>query len=274
MNVRSIMVRFTGLRVGVVAAVATAACTKVPKSEAGATQIAAKPGSNVASVATFDGLSVGGTFDRARAPYNNPCDSDPLDGEPNITIMFYTGKECRHQQFPDGTSVIVLVDRASSKISALAWVGGTYFDSRNAPLKTGTPVAEAVTAWGPPAAEFHIHTMHVMRFANGTRVLSNWDHRIIGFAFGDWPDAIGQRWDPLDQVNRRYTAPVFDVAVSEEDCKAVTEHVAKLSGLNLTANQADIDDCRAHTTTENAKCIIAAKDRDDVEKCFRRRWPD
>src|SRR5213075_2658557 len=102
--------------------------------------------------------------------------------------------ECRHHQFPDGTSVIVLVVSAGSKISAFAWVGGTYFDTRNAPFKTGTPFSEVVQAWGPPATTFNLQTMRVARFANGTRVLMNMNAQVIGFAFGNWPDTNGPRW--------------------------------------------------------------------------------
>ncbi len=68
MNVRNSMVR-----VPIFAAVVTLelvmACTKGPQAEPGARETAAMPmaGSNEApAVETFDGLSVGGTFDRAR----------------------------------------------------------------------------------------------------------------------------------------------------------------------------------------------------------------
>lgn len=275
MNVWSSMVRFLGLRVGIVAAVGTAglvaACTKAPKGEPSARAPATKPttGSTGAlAVSTFDGLSIGGSFARSRAPYDHPCDSDPLDTEPNIKVMFYTGKECRGHQFPDGTSVIVLVDSASSEISALAWVGGSYFDSRGAPLKTGTPVGEAVKAWGQPSAKFDLQTAHVARFANGTRVLSNRNDQVIGFAFGEWPDANGPRWNPVDQVNARYTTPVLSAAVSAADCQAAMAHVYELMGSNKSVSQLDIDDCRGNNTPENVKCIIAAKNNDEVVECY------
>jgi len=274
MNVWNSMVRFLGLRVGIAGVVATGLVAACTKGEPSARETATKPttgSSGASAVSTFDGLSVGGTFDRRRAPYDHPCDSDALDGEPNIKVMFYTGKECRDHQFPDGTSVIVLVDSASNKISALAWVGGTYFDSRNAPLKTGTPVAEAVKAWGPPAAKFDLQTMHVARFANGMRVLSNRSDQVIGFALGEWPDANGQRWNPVDQVNARYTAPIPNGAVSAEECQAAMAHVYKLMGSQEPVSKVDIDDCRANSSPENARCIIAAKDNDEVAKCYSNR---
>jgi hypothetical protein len=257
MNVRTI----------ISAVVVIAGCTKAKPS---AQETATKPTTGAAAQATqaFDGLTVGGTFDRARVPYDNPCDSDALDSEPNIRVMFYTGKECRDGKFPDGTSVIVLVDDRSSKISALAWVGGTYFDSRNAPLETGTPVAEAVKAWGQPTVKFDLQTMHVLRFANGTRVLSNRNDQVIGFAFGEWPDADGKRWDPLDQVNGRYTAPVASGAVSAADCQAAMTHAYELMGSKGPVSEEDLEDCRANNTPEQVKCMSAAKDKDALSSCY------
>jgi hypothetical protein len=242
--------------------IAVAACTKAPKNEPSPRET--KP---ALFATTFDGLAVGGPFDRSRAPYDKPCDSDALDGEPNIKVMFYTGKECREHQFPDGTSLIVLVDSANTKISAFAWVGGTYFDTRNAPLKTGTPVADAVKAWGEPVAKFDLQTLHVARFKNGRRVLSNRNAQVIGFAFGEWPDAYGQRWNPVDQVNGRYTTPIPNGAVSAADCQAAVAHLYALMGSKDPVSQTDIDDCRANDSPATIQCTIAAKDMDAATKC-------
>jgi hypothetical protein len=94
---------------------------------------------------------------------------------------------------------------------------------------------------------------------------------VIGFGFGEWPDANGQRWNPVDQVNSRYTAPVPSGAVSAEDCQAAMAHVYELKGSKEPVAQTDIEDCRANSSPENVKCIIAAKDDDAVAKCYSNR---
>ena len=150
MNVWNSMVRFLGLRVGIVCGSNDGASRGVHEGAEGRTQRARE--CNEADDGFERGIggvdlrwSVGRRHVRPGARTVRPSlRQRPTGWESNIKVMFYTGKECRDHQFPDGTSVIILVDSASSKISALAWVGGTYFDSRNAPLKTGTPVAEAV----------------------------------------------------------------------------------------------------------------------------------
>jgi len=58
------------------------------------------------------------------------------------------------------------------------------------------PSRRVVEAWGQPAEKFDLQTMHVARFANGKRVLSNRNGLVIGFAFGEWPDAKGELVEP------------------------------------------------------------------------------
>lgn len=125
----------------------------------------------------------------------------------------------------------------------------------HAPLKTGTPVAEAVKAWGQPAAKFDLQTMHV---GNG---------QVIGFAFGEWPDADGQRWNPVDQINARYPAPVPNASVSVEECQAAMAHIYDLMGSKESVDQVDIDDCRATSSSDRVKCMLAAKNTVEVADC-------
>ena len=48
-------------------------------------------------------------------------------------------------------------------------------------------------------------------------------------------------------------------------------HVYELMGSKEPVSQVDLDDCRANSSPENVKCIIAAKDNDEVAKCYSKR---
>ncbi len=161
----------------------------------------------------FDGFELGDEFGSkvgSRAPYAHPCDDDPLDSEHTLRAMVYAGRPCHGQTFPDGTSVVFLVDNAGSggPIRAFGWMGGTYYAQKIAlPVNLGDPTANAFTPYGLPAVTFDLEGLHVARYRNGVRVLSNLNDRIIGFAFGELPDdPSSERWRVFDQIYNKYVA--------------------------------------------------------------------
>lgn len=58
---------------------------------------------------------------------------------------------------------------------------------------------------------------------------------------------------------------------SEAQCRKAVEKIRKLTGLSRSDIGADPDamvrSCRANSTKESVKCVIAAKNLDDLEKC-------
>ncbi len=75
--------------------------------------------------------------------YQNPCDIDPInDGK--RSVVFFTGKPCKGKSFPQSTTVVMFTSGVFSEenpnppVSAIAWMGGNYFDSHsNFPLTMG-----------------------------------------------------------------------------------------------------------------------------------------
>jgi hypothetical protein len=205
----------------------------------------------------------------ARSPYDDACDNDPLEHEPSIRAMIYAGgRPCRRSQFPDDTSVVILVE--GDTIAAFGWMGGTYFDRRSRlPFKVGEPIDRAIAQWGKPAATFDLQTMHIARFGNGIRVMSGRFDQIIGFALGDLPDdPKSDRWRSFDHLYGAYTTHVGNPAVSADECRKVAARLYELAGSKGPIAESDVADCRANNTPEMNRCILAAKP-DAVSACFK-----
>jgi len=231
-----------------------------------------------ASPRLFDGFSLGDPFARvlARAPYDQRCDDDPIDGQ--YRVMVYAARPCRGRTFPDGTSVVFILDRDHT-IRAFGWLGGSYYQGKVAlPLEISDSVARATAVYGKPFASFDLRSLHVDRFAGSVAVLSE-GQTIVGFVFGAMPDDPAvERWSVFDQMYRRYTprpAP-STAAVSAADCMTLMEHIAHVRGTDpKDAQQAldrgDRDDwissCRWKMTPQSAACIHAASTPGELDRC-------
>jgi hypothetical protein len=120
----------------------------------------------------LDGFGIGTKLSELMergAPYDKPCDLDRL-ADVKRSVVVYTGKECRGQVFPDGTTVLFMLSLAPGEegdtekdlaqpIEAVAWLGGDYFRGKtNLPVEVGAKKADIDVALGPPTTSFQIGT--------------------------------------------------------------------------------------------------------------------
>jgi hypothetical protein len=147
----------------------------------------------------------------ARAPYDHPCDIDPIEKK-TATIFFWAAGPCRDAPgFPNETSLVVVTPRAADTprdaqpITLVAWAGGVYFDDRtNLPIRIGDTVDHALgVLGGPKATQLHVNLV------NGKRTdlhLISWarvhvyavDGRIVAIAMGELDIAAkGERAETL-----------------------------------------------------------------------------
>jgi hypothetical protein len=170
-----------------------------------------------ASVYTFDGFKLGsfyGSTVMSRAPYDNPCDNDPIDNK-NRRFMVYGALPCRGRTFPEGTTVMFFLHYSESEkpedhpIEAFGWLGGNYFQSRsNFPLHTGEPAIRADKVLGKAIRTF---------ITGGKRGLTVREHpgnvysiedqsKLVGFVIGQMPANPGnEQWQGVVQMYNRYT---------------------------------------------------------------------
>jgi hypothetical protein len=176
---------------------------------------------------TFDGFHLGDTFGSiaTRAPYNDPCDIDPIE-DGAFTGVVYGARPCRDRAFPEHTTVVLVLSRTeglpdeSQTILGLAWMGGGYFNERSDfPLDVGEPAARASEVLGPVVRSFplerHGVTLLVQEHAGATPCgglcpttfsLVAGD-TLVGFVVGFMPDDPGaERWGMIMQMYERYTA--------------------------------------------------------------------
>ena len=170
---------------------------------------------------TFDGFKLGDRYESkvtARAPYNAPCDNDPIDNR-SRRFMVYGALPCRGRTFPEQTTVmfyLAMNPEGASKyeqpIVAFAWLGGGYFKSRSTfPLAPGEPKARAREVFGAALQTFDIAwkrwTLAVSRHKNDIYSIENGDN-LAGFVVGPMPDdPQNEQWRGLGQMWGRYTAP-------------------------------------------------------------------
>jgi hypothetical protein len=165
---------------------------------------------------TFDGAKLGSPIGTllARAPYEKPCDIDPIDKK-KATLFFWAAGPCREAPaFPGGTTVVILTPhstdaaRAEQPVSLVAWAGGTYFDDKTSvPVRIGDTAEHARKLLGAPTAtkqgeagtSFSWGNVHALVIAD----------RIVVLAMGDLDiKAEGERAETLDRLHHhhlRYT---------------------------------------------------------------------
>lgn len=166
----------------------------------------------------FDGLKLGdrfGTTVLPRAPYQQPCDDDPVDKK-SRRAMVYGGRPCRGSAFPEGTSVVFLLPYAkepreealNQPILVFAFLGGTYFHRRsNFPLRAGDP-ASRTALLGPVEATVDFPgydtTLRAERHPGDVYALLDGD-RVVGGLLGAMPtDPANEQWDVILQMYERY----------------------------------------------------------------------
>ena len=165
----------------------------------------------------FDGFALGDNYAEkamSRAPYDGPCDNDPIDNRAR-RFMVYGGLPCRERVFPEKTTVMFYLkfsetDEYAQPIEAFAWLYGGYFNGRtDFPLRPGDSLEAAKKKLGAPSGTFAISrkksrlTVHV--FAGDVYVLCI-GRKIIGFVVGPMPpDPENEQWRGLMQMYDRYT---------------------------------------------------------------------
>lgn len=159
---------------------------------------------------TFDGFRLGASFRSAvmsKAPYQHPCDADPIEDR-GRTIVVYMGQECRGQTFPDRTTVLFYLRYAADDASldqpveAIAWMGGSYFDTRSDfPARIGQPPAQVDRALGPAASTFRLggrRRFVTVRAHPGNVYSVVYERRVVAFVVGQMPaDHEAESWEGL-----------------------------------------------------------------------------
>lgn len=176
-----------------------------------------KPRALTSSGYHFDGIKLGMNYGEkvmSRAPYNRPCDNDPIDKR-RRRFMVYGALPCRRRVFPGKTTVMFYLAysrrvKYHQPIEAFAYLYGSYFnDKTNFPLKPGESLDRARQVLGAPLGAFKLrgrrHRLTGHRFKGDIHVLSK-QSKIIGFVFGPMPgDTSSEQWRGLLQMYRRYT---------------------------------------------------------------------
>ena len=169
----------------------------------------------------FDGFRVGENFGKLfkRAPYNTPCDNDPVDKR-RMRAMVYGALPCRKRVFPQKTTVVLLLKngrpaghRYSLPIVALAFVHGRYFKKRsNFPIHPGDRLKKARRKLGRVIGKLVLPirrrpSMTAHRFAGNIHILTE-GTLVRGVVVGKMPrDPKNEQWRVITQMVRRYTPP-------------------------------------------------------------------
>jgi hypothetical protein len=171
----------------------------------------------------FDGFRVGDNFGKLfkRAPYNKPCDNDPVDKR-RMRAMVYGALPCRGQVFPQKTTVVLLLKnvrttsgghRYALPIVALAYIHGHYFKKRsNFPIHPGDRLSKARRKLGRVLGNLVLRvrrrpSMTAHRFAGNIHILTE-GTLVRGVVVGKMPsDPANQQWRVIAQMVRRYTPP-------------------------------------------------------------------
>jgi len=167
----------------------------------------------------FDGFGVGDNFGKlfTRAPYNTPCDDDPVDKR-RMRAMVYGGLPCRRKVFPQKTTVVLLLKngrptghRYALPIVALAYIHGRYFKTRsNFPIHPGDRFKKARRKLGRVLGTLQLRirrrpTMTVHRFAGNIHILTE-STLVRGVVVGKMPrDPKNEQWRVITRMVRRYT---------------------------------------------------------------------
>jgi hypothetical protein len=168
----------------------------------------------------LDGFQLGSLYGSAvmsRAPYDKPCDDDPVDGRAR-RFMVYGALPCRELVFPEETTVAFYLRFAEGAgeleqpIEAVAWLGGSYFSSRSDfPVRIGEPAARASEVLGAAETTFHVdrkgQVVLVQKHRGNAWAIVD-AGMLVGFVLGPMPDdPDNEQWRGLMQMYVRYTKP-------------------------------------------------------------------
>lgn len=170
-----------------------------------------------AAAYTFDGFRLGTPYASvaSRAPYDKPCDDDPIDKRAR-RFMVYAAKPCKDLTFPEATSALFCIAYAEGRemldqpIVAFGWLGGRYFDERcDFPLRTGERASRVAEVLGAPTSSFAVErndtALRVQGHAGDLWAIVDGDV-LAGFVVGPMPrDPESEQWRGLVQMYVRYT---------------------------------------------------------------------
>lgn len=159
---------------------------------------------------TFDGFQLGANLKQAvmsKSAFAHPCDDDPIENNKR-TIVVYMGQECRGRTFPQGTTVVFYLPHAegdarlAQPIEAMAWMGGSYLDSRSDfPARVGQRPAQVDSALGRPTSTFRLggrRQFVTVREHPGDVYSVVHENQVVAFVVGQMPDDHGaESWEGL-----------------------------------------------------------------------------
>ena len=106
---------------------------------------------------TFDGGKLGQGFSEEfvrNTHFVQPCEMDPINDETR-SVVFFTAKPCRGPGMTEGTTIVLFTSPAitsntpNAAVTTIAWMGGTYMNSRSDfPVRIGATEAEAIAQLG------------------------------------------------------------------------------------------------------------------------------
>ncbi|CAN5925329.1 hypothetical protein BH11MYX4_BH11MYX4_24480 [soil metagenome] len=191
------------------------ACAPTPSPPSAPVIVATPPAPALATwdgALVFDGVKLGSPIGAllARAPYDTPCDVDPIDKK-TATLFFWAGGRCREAPaFPAATTLVILTPRATDAargeqpVTLVAWAGGTYFDDRTSlPIRIGDAAEHARRLLGAPTATkqsddsstFSWGSVHALVIAD----------KIAALAMGDLDiKAGGERAETLERLHHHH----------------------------------------------------------------------
>ena len=168
----------------------------------------------------WDGFALGDNYAEKvmnRAPYDQPCDNDPIDNKTR-RFMVYGAEPCRDKTFPDKTTVMFYLkfsekDRYAQPIEAFAYLHGSYFDDKtNFFITIGDKLEDARARINAIVKNFQIkrkkYVLDVIQSAGDVYVLHN-GKVVVGLVIGPMPeDPENEQWRGLMQMYQRYTPKV------------------------------------------------------------------
>jgi len=148
---------------------------------------------------TFDGFSLGTGFLDAlleRTAYSHPCDIDPINDGAR-SVIFFTARPCKGVSFPENTTLVMFTSPSISEenpnapLTTIAWMGGSYYNSRSTfPAQVGMTQTEVTQKLGAPLESYPIEK------AGKTLTIQKHPHlayslmvaqRAVGFVLGEMP---------------------------------------------------------------------------------------
>lgn len=182
---------------------------------------------------TFDGAKLGEGFRDEFVRHMTlvpPCDVDSIN-EGTRSVAFFTAKPCRGEGMTEHTTVVVFTSPALSSqtpnaaVDSLAWMGGTYLNSRSDfPIQVGTTENEAVRVLGPVSEEvtFRKNNFELKIEKHSGSVYSLVArNRVVGFVVGNMPaltpeDEEHEEWRAIEAAWFQFTLPALPPTQPEE----------------------------------------------------------